>query len=103
MCAFVRVCSLDELEVGSPTHFERDGKHYIIIRKPYGVFVLDGICTHEYAELWRGFVTDDLITCPLHLSQFNIRTGEVVTPPAEQPLRAYDVQIRGREVWADVG
>ncbi|MEM0120374.1 MAG: non-heme iron oxygenase ferredoxin subunit [Thermoprotei archaeon] len=102
MCALVRVCRLDELDFDSPYHFERDGREYMLIRKPDGVYALDGICTHEYAELWRGFVSDELITCPLHLSQFNIKTGEVVTPPAEQPLRVYTVQIREGEVWVDL-
>lgn len=90
----VRVCSQEELREGTPFHFEKGGKHYILVKTSEGVFALDGVCTHEYAELWNGFVTDDVITCPLHLSQFDVRTGEVISPPAEQPLRTYKVEIK---------
>jgi 3-phenylpropionate/trans-cinnamate dioxygenase ferredoxin subunit len=95
----VRVCSYAVLTEGVPFHFERDGKHYILVKTPAGVFALDGVCTHEYAELWNGFITDDVITCPLHLSQFDIKTGEVISPPAEQPLRSYRTEMKDGDIW----
>ena len=55
-----------------------------------------GICSHEYFELDRGFLTGGTMTCALHLSRFDLDTGEPLDPPAELPLALYDGDRRGR-------
>jgi 3-phenylpropionate/trans-cinnamate dioxygenase ferredoxin subunit len=52
-----------------------------------------GICTHEYFELDKGFLTGDTLTCALHLSRFDLDTGEALDPPAELPLALYPVSV----------
>ena len=52
-----------------------------------------GICTHEYFELDKGFLTGDTLTCALHLSRFDLETGDALDPPAEVPLALYPVEI----------
>jgi len=52
-----------------------------------------GICTHEYFELDKGFLTDGTLTCALHLSRFDLETGEALDPPAELPLALYPVSV----------
>ena len=52
-----------------------------------------GICTHEYFELDKGFLTGDTLTCALHLSRFDLETGEALDPPAEVPLALYPVEV----------
>ena len=47
---------------------------------------MQGICSHEYFELDKGFLTGDSLTCALHLSRFDLETGEALDPPAELPL-----------------
>jgi nitrite reductase/ring-hydroxylating ferredoxin subunit len=38
------------------------------------------------------------IECPLHGAAFNVTTGEVLTPPAEDKLKTYEVRIDGGDV-----
>ncbi|MFO8004310.1 Rieske (2Fe-2S) protein, partial [Thioalkalivibrio sp.] len=38
---------------------------------------------------------DDCITCPMHEAQFCLRTGEVLEPPAEEPLTRFPVRVEG--------
>jgi 3-phenylpropionate/trans-cinnamate dioxygenase ferredoxin subunit len=59
---------------------------------------VQGICSHEYFELDRGFLTRDTITCALHLSRFDLETGEALDPPAELPLAIYPVTIEDGRV-----
>jgi len=54
-----------------------------------------GICTHEYFELDKGFLTGDTLTCALHLSRFDLETGEALDPPAELPLAIYPIEVDG--------
>ena len=52
-----------------------------------------GICSHEYFELDKGFLTAGSITCALHLSRFDLLTGDALDPPAEEPLVMYPVIV----------
>lgn len=66
------------------------------------IHALSGICTHEEFDLAEGIVVEGAITCPLHLSQFDLRTGEVYNPPATEPLRVFNVKIDGDTVFVEV-
>ena len=56
---------------------------------------VQGICSHEYFELDRGFLTDGSLTCALHLSRFDLDSGEALDPPADEPLAVYPVTAEG--------
>jgi nitrite reductase/ring-hydroxylating ferredoxin subunit len=52
-------------------------------------------CTHRGGPLEKGPVTDHLVTCPLHGSQFNLDTGQVVRGPASIPVPSFRVRLEG--------
>jgi 3-phenylpropionate/trans-cinnamate dioxygenase ferredoxin component len=66
------------------------------------VYAVSGVCTHEDFDLAEGIVIEDAVTCPLHLSQFDLRTGQVYNPPATEPLRVFNVKIDGDMVFVEV-
>jgi 3-phenylpropionate/trans-cinnamate dioxygenase ferredoxin component len=57
-----------------------------------------GICSHEYFELDRGFLTGGSLTCALHLSRFDLGTGDALDPPAEQPIARYTCVVEDGRV-----
>lgn len=69
-----------------------DGTDILLVNEG-GLHALQGICSHEYFELGRGFLTGDSITCALHLSRFDLATGEALDPPAELPLATYPITV----------
>jgi len=42
------------------------------------------------------------VTCPLHLSIFNLEDGKPQNPPAESPLKSYNVKIEQNEIYVEV-
>ena len=38
----------------------------------------------------------------MNLSQFDLKTGEVYNPPAEQPLRVFNVKIEEDVIFVEV-
>ncbi len=64
------------------------------------LFAVGDVCTHAHALLHEGSLDAVRFTveCPLHGSEFDLRTGEVLTPPATDPLPTYEVRIHDGEV-----
>jgi 3-phenylpropionate/trans-cinnamate dioxygenase ferredoxin subunit len=65
------------------------------------VRAVQGICSHEYFELDRGFITAGSLTCALHLSRFDLVSGEPLDPPADEPLAVYPVTIEDGRILVD--
>jgi 3-phenylpropionate/trans-cinnamate dioxygenase ferredoxin subunit len=89
----VDVASLDEVPDGTMLMVQVEGTQILLVNSDGVVRAMQGICTHEYFELDKGFLTDGSLTCALHLSRFDLATGEPLDPPAEVPLALYDVDI----------
>ncbi len=69
----------------------------LVVRSGGVLHALQGTCSHEYFELDRGFLTAGTLTCPLHLSRFDVGDGEPLDPPAALPRAVYPVVVeRGR-------
>ena len=54
--------------------------------------------THRGGTLSEGALYGEQVQCPLHGSIFNETTGEVIVPPAQQGLQAYEVRISGKDI-----
>ncbi len=92
---------LSELTLGKPVKIEKDGKAICVARVGDEVFAVDDTCSHSDASLSEGDVTDFKIECWLHGAEFDLRTGEALTPPAVAPLKTYSVSVDGDSVTVD--
>jgi 3-phenylpropionate/trans-cinnamate dioxygenase ferredoxin component len=81
---------------------EQDGKRVLVANFDGKLYAWDGTCTHEEADLSTGFLLGEEVTCPLHLSRFNLLTGGAVNPPAEKPLGKRQVKIENGEVFVSL-
>lgn len=66
------------------------------------LYAVNRICSHETANLSTGFLVGSVVTCPLHLSRFDVKTGEVENPPATLPLATYKLKVEGGSVYVQV-
>jgi 3-phenylpropionate/trans-cinnamate dioxygenase ferredoxin subunit len=93
---------VDELVDGALSTIDLKGTHILLAKIAGEVSAVSGTCTHEEADLGLGFMLEDRVVCPLHLSQFDLRTGEVMSPPAEVPLHRFNVKIEGDTIFVEV-
>jgi nitrite reductase/ring-hydroxylating ferredoxin subunit len=63
---------------------------------------IDAACTHVHGPLDKGRVEGNVVTCPWHGSQFDVRTGEVRRGPATQPVMSYPVRVENRKLVIEV-
>ncbi|MGB7756093.1 MAG: non-heme iron oxygenase ferredoxin subunit [Salinisphaera sp.] len=57
-------------------------------------FAVEDRCTHDGGDLASGRVEDGCAVCPRHGARFDIRTGQVMAPPAYENIHAFPVRIR---------
>lgn len=94
----VPVARLEDVPAGTMKMVQVDGTDILVVNLAGELKAMQGICSHEYFELDKGFLTGDSLTCALHLSRFDLLTGEALDPPAEMPLAMYPVAVEGDEI-----
>jgi 3-phenylpropionate/trans-cinnamate dioxygenase ferredoxin subunit len=67
------------------------GVAILVVNRGGKLLAVDGVCTHEYCELDRGFLSP--ATGPLPRSRFDLESGEPLDPPAEIPLGVHVVSV----------
>ena len=82
--------------------FSHDDKQILLANLNGKIYATDRICTHAEADLTTGFLTNEGVRCPLHLSVFNLENGKPQNPPAEEPLKTYNVKIEQNEIYVEV-
>jgi len=72
-----------------------DGEEAILVRADGKLYALGGLCTHYHAKLCDGLLTGTVLRCPMHHSQFDVRTGEAICAPALDALPCWRVEQVG--------
>lgn len=102
MAQFVPVLNDSELSDGSMSPVDVDGNRILVSKFAGQVYAVQGVCTHEEQDLGVGFVAEERVTCPLHLSQFDLRDGSVLNPPATVPLKRFNAKVEGGKILVEV-
>jgi nitrite reductase/ring-hydroxylating ferredoxin subunit len=98
----VKALELSELPPGTMAGVEVEGEQVLLSNLGGEVHAVGGVCTHEESLLSQGFMIEERVVCQLHLSQFDLRTGEVYNPPAVEPLRPYNVKIEEGSIFVEI-
>jgi 3-phenylpropionate/trans-cinnamate dioxygenase ferredoxin subunit len=96
---YVKVCQLSDIPPGTMYPVDVGESRMIIVNVEGKLYAIDRICSHETADLSTGFLNDSEVTCPLHLSRFDVTTGTVQNPPATENLRIYKVKTEKDNVY----
>ena len=102
MVEFAEAMKLSDLAEGTMSAVDLNGSHILLSKFGGEVFAVSGICTHQETDLGLGFLLEDRVVCPLHLSQFDLKTGQVMNPPATVPLQRFNVKIEGDTIFVEV-
>jgi len=99
----IDLVGVEEVDDGEMKMAWVDGTDQVLVINTGGEFTaLQGICSHEYFELDKGFLTNGTLTCALHLSRFDLSSGEPLDPPADAPLAIYPVVVEDGRVLIEV-
>ena len=93
MADFVKVADLSEVPPGEMLLVDLQGDEVALANVNGTIYAFADMCTHMGGRLCQGLLEDTTVTCPLHGGQFDATTGEAKTPPAEEDLTTYQVQV----------
>lgn len=95
---FTAVVDDNALTEGQPRRVEVNGVPVVVVRQGGHVYALGEVCSHLGGPLSEGPLTDGVITCPWHGSQFELATGNVVNAPATFPQPCFQARVRNGKV-----
>lgn len=99
---WIKACNLEQVQEGQLFGLTHDDKKILLANLNGKIHATDLICTHADADLSTGFLSEEGVRCPLHLSVFNLENGEPQNLPAEKPLKVYNVKIDDNKVYVEV-
>lgn len=98
----VKVAQVSEVPEGELKKVNVNGEPVALFKIGGQIFATTNICTHEQCELDENHMMHgDVVECTCHGSQFNVKTGANVLPPAAEPLKIYKVSVEGDDVFIE--
>ena len=83
----------DALPEEKPIRAHVGGTNVLLYRENGQIYALATRCSHRGGPLHKGRVDDLRVTCPWHLSTFDLSDGSIVRGPAIAPQPAYEVRV----------
>jgi len=96
------LCATSDVAPGTALKIEVENLALAVFNLDGEFFVTDDLCTHGPGSLSEGYIEGDVVECNFHNGQFNIRTGEVVSPPCTVPIKIYPVTVRDGRVTIEL-
>ena len=99
---FIRVADTKDIPPSQMKEVQVDGESVCIANVDGKYYAINNICTHEGGPLADGTLDGYEVECPWHNSKFDVRTGEVTSPPANEPEPAYEVKIEDNNILVKI-
>jgi nitrite reductase/ring-hydroxylating ferredoxin subunit len=100
---FVKVgtkAEFEDLEGGKLV--EAGGQNLAIFNIAGTYYAVENTCPHRGGPLAEGMMAGEEVICPWHGSRFNVKTGAVLTPPAQRGVKGFTVRVTGNDVEVEI-
>ncbi len=97
MADFVRVAGTSDIAPGSGMVAEVNGQSIAVFNVNGTYYAIDNTCVHRGGPLGEGDLDGEVVTCPWHGWQFNVKTGVSVNNPAAC-VKSYQVKVEGTDI-----
>jgi 3-phenylpropionate/trans-cinnamate dioxygenase ferredoxin subunit len=100
----IKACKADQLKPGEALRLNLE-RPIAVYRLNDGYYATEDNCSHAQASLAAGDIDleECSVECPYHGSLFDIRSGKVLSLPANRPVKTYPVKVLDDEVLVEIG
>jgi 3-phenylpropionate/trans-cinnamate dioxygenase ferredoxin subunit len=98
MAEFVAVGRADDLREGDMRALDVQNIKIAVANVGGTFYAFGDTCTHMECSLAEGDLEETTVTCPCHGSEFDVTSGEVLAPPAREPVASYETRVDGENL-----
>lgn len=98
----IKVLNISELENNQSTVVNVNDKEIAVFNVEGEFFAIDDRCSHADESLSEGEVYDCKVECPAHGAEFDLKTGEALTPPASKSVSCYQISTDESSIYIEV-
>lgn len=91
---WIDAARVGEIDDNGCVLFDLDDEDIAIYNLNGEYFAIEDRCTHDGGDLASGWVDDGCAVCPRHGARFDIRTGQVMAPPAYEDIHAFPTRVQ---------
>src|SRR5262245_49455078 len=103
MRSFVAVGKVADVKPGKLVAFRANGVQIAVANAGGRLYAIDEMCTHELCSLVEeGFLDGTAVICGCHNAMFDLTSGQVLAPPAVEPVKVYPVQVEDGKILVEV-
>ncbi|HET7909283.1 MAG TPA: Rieske 2Fe-2S domain-containing protein [Nitrospira sp.] len=97
MSEFITVAKVEEIPSGTGKTVQVNGIWIALFNLNGSFFAIDNTCPHAGGPIGEGKLSGEIVACPWHGWQFNVRTGEREDNP-NFTVACCPVRVQGSEV-----
>jgi nitrite reductase/ring-hydroxylating ferredoxin subunit len=98
MATFVTLARVGDVPPGKMLTVQLNGRPVVLANVDGTMYAFGGMCSHADGPLGKGKLLGDMVECPFHGGQFEVRTGKAVMLPATDDIPTLEVQIEGDDI-----
>jgi nitrite reductase/ring-hydroxylating ferredoxin subunit len=98
--ARVKVLAVSDLPPGKGVLVSVDGRDVALFRRGGDILAIGNDCPHQGGSLCDGWAEGDIVVCPLHGWEFDMRSGACMTVPGEGVAR-YTATVEDAAIYLE--
>lgn len=106
---YQKVATVDAIPSGSMKMVKAGEKELLVVNIGGKFYAMDNRCSHMSGDLSTGTLTDKIVTCPRHGSQYDVTSAKSVRGPKiafvkmkGKDLASYRTKVDGLDVMVDL-
>jgi nitrite reductase/ring-hydroxylating ferredoxin subunit len=96
---FKKTLKVNDVLSGQMKTVEFENEIVCIVNAGGKFYAINNVCTHEGRPLAEGTLSEYEVECTWHGTRFDVRPGEVKSPPAKSPVSTYELKIDQDDIW----
>ena len=97
-----RIAAKADIEPGAAIAVEIKDQKIALFNIGGTFYAIGDTCTHRGGPLSQGQVDGTTVTCPWHGARYDLKTGNVLGPPAPKGVAGYKVVVDGNDIKVEI-
>jgi len=97
MPSYIKVATVSQIAPGTGMVANVNDKEVAVFNVDGTFYAIDNVCKHRGGPLGEGELEGDMVTCPWHAWQYNVKSGNCLTKEGIK-MDTYEVQVEGDDV-----